>query len=223
MAAFYFAATFYNFHTMKRFSSLLLAIIFPTTTLLCQNGKELSLSAGRVLFGTGDVPGYSINVELSKSILKRPTSMVENLRLGAELSFETGVTNPKVINPTFPEFISETFNHVSNSVVTAKLTYFPFTNRLLRPINISVGPSFGYTYQSTERQSVLIYDPLFQANVRRSYLNYHNSIIVGYRISAGLTYYLKKNLFTGLRFDFSSYNNGDINTLAAAKIGFSFD
>lgn len=208
---------------MKRFSILLLAIIFPTTTLLCQNGKELSLSAGRVLFGTGDVPGYSINVELSKSILKQPKNIFAKLLLGAELSFETGVKNPKVINPTRPEFFSNTFNHVSNSLIALKLTYFPFTNRLLRPINISVGPALGYTYQSTEQQAVLIYDSLFRANVRRSYLDYHNSVIVGYRVSLGLTYYLKSNLFTGLRFDFSNYNNGDINTLAAAKIGFSFD
>ena len=174
------------------------------------------------MFGTGDVPGYSINVELSKSILKKPAAIAARLRLGAELNFETGVKNPKVINPTRPEFFSNTFYHVSNSLVTVKLTYFPFTNRLLRAINISAGPAFGYTYQSTERRAVLIYDSLFQANVRRSYLDYHNSVIVGYRVSVGLTYYLKPNLFTGLRFDFSNYNNGDINTLAAAKIGFSF-
>ena len=208
---------------MKRFSLLLLAIIFPTTVLICQNKKQLSLSGGRVLFGTGDVPGYSINVELSKSILREPKNIFSKLSVGTELSFETGVKNPKVIDPTFPEFLSKTFNHVSNSLVTVKLTYFPFANHLLRPINISIGPAFGYTYQSTEQRAVLIYDSLFQNNVRRSYLDFHNSVIVGYRVSMGLTYYLKTNLFTGLRFDFSNYNNGDINTLVAVKIGFSFD
>ncbi|MDQ6903763.1 MAG: hypothetical protein M3139_12220 [Bacteroidota bacterium] len=206
---------------MKAFF-IFLAIIFPTTLLHCQSKKELTVAGGRMLFGTGDVPGYSINVELSKSILKRPIPGVSALRLGAEVSFENGVKDPKVVNPTFAEFFSESFYHVSNSVATIKLTYFPFTNHFLRHLNISAGPSIGYSYQSSESRWVLVYDPLFQANVRRSYLEYHNAVIVGYRISAGVTFYLSEHLLTGIRIDFASYNNGDINTLAAAKFGYVF-
>lgn len=176
-----------------------------------------------MLFGTGDVLGYAINVELSKSFLKRPTAIISKLRLGAELSFENGVMDPKVINPTILEFFFKTFYHVSNSVATIKLTYFPIPKTFLRGINIAAGPSIGYTYQSTEREAAYRYDSVSAQSVRRSYLAYQNAVIIGYKISVGYTYYFKKNLDTGFRLDFSNYNNGDVNTLIAAKIGYSFD
>jgi hypothetical protein len=202
--------------------SIFLAMIFQTTILHCQNKTELSIFGGRVLFGTGDVPGYGINIALSKNIIKKPKAFLAKLMIGGELSFENGVIDPKVINPTFLEFLSKTFYHASNSVATIKLTYFPIPKTFLRGISIAIGPSIGYTYQSTEREAAYRYDSVSAQSVRRSYLAYYNAVIVGYRISVGYMYYFKKNLHTGIRLDFSNYNNGDINTLAGLEIGYSF-
>ena len=60
------------------------------------------------------------------------------------------------------------------------------------------------------------------ANVRRSYLEYDNAILIGYRVTASYEYLVSKHFLVGIRMDFDSYTNGDINTLLAGKIGYSF-
>jgi hypothetical protein len=204
--------------------AVLISLLFLTISqfCFCQNKKEIAISGGRVLFGTGDIPGYSVNIELNKNLIMHPKAMLAKLMVGLEFSFENGSKDPKVINPTFQEFISKTFYHTSNSILTIKVSYFPITKTFLRGLNICIGPSIGYTNQSSEFQSSFIVDPATQESIRRSYLTFYKNVIIGYRISAGYVYNFKKDIFAGIRLDFSNYNNGDINTLAGLKIGFSF-
>ena len=182
----------------------------------------MKLSAGRVIFGTGDVIGYGVCFSLSKNIIKKAGPLMGRLLLGGELAFETGVKNPKVMNPSVEEFFSKTFNHISNTILFANVTYYPIRKGLFEGLNISVGPSIGYTFQSIERQASRIFISGLQIYIRQSYLDYLNSILIGYRISAGYEYVIRKRILIGFRLDFSSHTNGDINTLAGLKTGFTF-
>src|SRR5512138_1606608 len=65
------------------------------------------ITAGRILFGTGDVPGYGTNIEYSRTF--KASRFVRHFAIGTELSFENGNRQPKVINPMLSEFYSETF------------------------------------------------------------------------------------------------------------------
>lgn len=56
----------------------------------------LKISGGRVLFGTDDIGGYSINTEVSKNIIRNPKALLRKVLVGVEFAFETGVKNPKV-------------------------------------------------------------------------------------------------------------------------------
>lgn len=189
-----------------------------------QNKKDynyfLKLSAGRVLFGTGDVAGFSVNIEGSKNIIKTPKILLAKLLIGAEFSFENGVKNPVVDNPTNEEFINRSFYHISNSILSFKLTYYPFKS-FFRGFNISIGPSLGYMFSSFEKRAerVVISPTMTQ---RMSQLGFDNRVIIGYRITTGYEFRISKRIFAGFRLDFSNYNNGDINSLLSGKIGCAF-
>ncbi len=57
---------------------------------------------------------------------------------------------------------------------------------------------------------------------RMSELEFDNKIILGYRITIGYEFKISHRVAAGFRLDFASYNNGDINTLVAGKLGYSF-
>lgn len=184
------------------------------------NKNYIKLSTGRVLFGTGDAAGFSINLEYSRNVIKVPKSLLNRLLIGSEFSFENGVKNPVINNPTAEEFIRTSFNHVSNSILSGKITYYPFKN-LFKGFNISIGPSIGYTFFSFERRAERVtYAPGLTR--RMSELGFDNRVILGYRITSGYEFQISQKLLAGFRLDFSNYNNGDINTLAALKCGFNF-
>jgi hypothetical protein len=180
----------------------------------------VKLTAGRILFGTGDIYGYGVNVEYcGRPNLNQKSA--KHFLFGTELSFENGSRQPKVINPTLSEFYSETYYSTTNIILTAKLSYYPFAKTFAKGINITGGLSVGYTSQNMEFQSSYHYDTVLQTSVRRSYLEYINNCIFGYRITAGYEWWIKK-ILVGARLDFASYTNGDINTLAAVKTGIRF-
>lgn len=181
----------------------------------------LKISAGRVLFGTGDIPGFSAGFEYSKKVLAPSSRLFNQLQFGGELTFETGVKNPKIVNPTIDEFLNGPFfYHTSNTTLTIKLTYFPF-RKVITGLNVTVGPSIGYSYQSREESAKrAIYSP--EESRRESQLEFINTLLLGYRISAGYELNIRKNWLAGIRADFASYTNGDINTLLGLKAGFRF-
>lgn len=183
-------------------------------------GNNIKLTAGRILFGTGDVPGYGVNIEYSRRLNanKKPN---KHFFGGIELSFESGSKQPKVINPTLSEFFSKTYHSTTNIVLTPKLIYYPFNKTFAKGINISGGLSIGYTSQNREFQASYRYDSVLQTSVRRSYLEYINKAIFGYRITTGYEWWFKK-ILVGARLDFDSYTNGDINTLIGLKTGIRF-
>jgi hypothetical protein len=182
--------------------------------------NSIKLSSGRVLFGTGDVVGFSVNIEYAKDIVKLPKLFLSKLLIGSEFSFENGAKNPVVENPTAGEFFSSSFNHISNSVLSAKITYYPFP-RLLNGFNVSIGPSVAYHFHSYEAGAQFeVYSPTISR--RMSELRFENAVMIGYRITTGYELQIAKRLITGFRLDFSNYNNGDINTLAALKMGYRF-
>lgn len=203
------------------FIFLLISTVFLQSFSQNQNSNNyIKLSAGRVLFGTGDVAGFSINFEGTKNVIKIPRKFVDKLLIGAEFSFENGVKNPVIQNPTSVEFIETSFNHVSNSILSGKISYYPF-HSLFKGFNISIGPSIGYTFFSRERSSdrYLLYPGEY---IRRSILLFDNKFIFGYRVSTGYEFGVSRRTTAGFRLDFASYDNGDINTLAALKVGYNF-
>lgn len=175
------------------------------------------LSGGRVSFGTGDFFGYSVSYEASKNVIRKPSFALNRLLLGGELIFENGVKNPVIDNPTFGDFIGSTFHHVSSTILWAKASYYPF-NKIIRGFNIQAGPTFGYSYRSTESRSSRIVQPNGQAT-RSSTLSFDNGFTVGYRISTGIEFNVSKKFLTGFRLDFSNNNDADVNTLLGVKIG----
>lgn len=204
---------------MKKILILLPCFLF-TLISFCQKKNTISLTAGRISFGTGDFFGYAANVEYTKR-LNASKSLLKHLSIGAELSFENGDKEPKVVNPTMQEFFGTTYYSTTNIVLTPKIIYYPFNKTFAKGFNITAGPSIGYTNQNREFQSAYFYDPNTQTSIRRSYLEYINEVIFGYRITAGYEWAFKR-ILTGARLDFHSYSNGDINTLIALKAGYRF-
>jgi hypothetical protein len=179
--------------------------------------NQINISTGRVSFGTGDFFGYSVSVEYLKSFKKNS----KHFSPGVELTFENGSTSPKVINPTFQEFFSETYYSTTNIFLTPKIYYYPFSKTFLKGLNIAIGLPVGYTSQNREFQSSYRYDTLTQTSIRRSYLEYINKIVFGYKINAGYDLIISKKILAGVRLDFCN-TNGDINTIISAKVGYSF-
>lgn len=184
------------------------------------NNSYIKFSAGRILFGTGDISGFSINIEGSKNIIKTPKTFLGRLLIGVEFSFENGVKNPVIENPTIQEFINKSFAQVSNSIISGKISYYPFRS-LFNGFNISAGLSIGYSYATFERSAarVLLYPGEYR---RKSELRFDNRLILGYRITTGYEFKINRRVQAGFRLDFANYNNGDINTLAALKVGYNF-
>lgn len=199
---------------------IILPFLLFSLISFCQKNNAVSLAAGRVSFGTGDFFGYAANVEYAKR-LNSSKSLLKHFSIGVELSFENGDKEPKIINPTMQEFYDKTYYSTTNIVLTPKITYYPFNRTFAKGFNIAVGTSIGYTNQDREFQSSYFFDPNTQTSIRRSYLEYINEVIFGYRITAGYEWSFKK-ILTGARLDFHSYSNGDINTLIAIKAGYRF-
>ncbi|MBL7737853.1 MAG: hypothetical protein JNK14_01455 [Chitinophagaceae bacterium] len=191
---------------------------------LSQNEKNglnsIALSGGRISFGTGDFFGYGINLEYSKQ-LNPGKSFSKHFSLGAEISFENGDKQPKVINPSAQDFFAKTYYNTTNIVITPKITYHPFNKTFAKGLIITAGISAGYTNQNREFQASYYFDPTTQTSVRRSLLEYINEVIGGYRISAGYECQFKR-ILAGVRLDFHNYTNGDANTLVALKTGYRF-
>jgi hypothetical protein len=181
--------------------------------------NTIKLTAGRIIFGTGDIFGYVAHVEYAKTL--RSNSLTKHFAVGAEISFENGTKQPTGINPTVEEFFfGSSFRSTTNIVLTPKLTYYPF-NRIINGLNITGGVSFGYTTQTMEAQATRIYDSVSQTAVRQSYLRYANVFLFGYRITTGYECFIKGTIL-GARLDFASYSNGDINTFYGLKVGRRF-
>lgn len=177
-------------------------------------------SAGRVAFGTGDFFGNSLAIDVSKNVIKQSKWGLDKLLLGGEFLFENGTKNPVIQNPTADEFFSKTFHHTSNAIIWAKASYYPF-KKFVRGFNIQVGPTYGYSYRSTERQARRVVDPLGNS-VRQSILSFDNGFILGYRISTGIDFDVTPRIMAGFRLDFSNNTKGEINTLAGLRIGYKF-
>lgn len=167
-------------------------------------------------FGTGDFFGYSVLIDASKNVLKRSSFALDKLLVGGELIFENGAQDPIVHNPTIDEFFFTTFYQVSSTILWPKISYYPF-GKILNGFNIQVGPTLGYTYFSTEeRSSVTV---VGGEGTRYTNLSYQNGVRYGYRVSAGLEFNVSKKVLTGVRFDWSNNNEGEINTLLGLKVG----
>ncbi len=181
------------------------------------SGTQLRLSGGRVSFGTGDFLGYGIGVDYLKNMIQTPRPGVHKFLLGGELLFENGVKNPVVQNPTLGEFFGTSFQHVSTSLLWVKAGYYPF-RKIVKGFNIHLGPVVGYSNRSYEIRATREVD-VFGNSVRESTLEFNNGFFIGYRISTGLEFDLNRKFQTGIRFDFSNNNEGEINTLAGISLG----
>lgn len=191
---------------------LLLSFIALSFQSFSQTEKNsyLKITSGYQLFGSGDVPGYVAKVEYATKIKKNSQNKYGRLFVGPELSFENGVKNPKVQNPSFDEFISKGFAHLTNVIITGKISYYPF-NKIISGLNICAGPSIGYSNESKEAQASLISLGNGQT-IRSSYLSFDNKFIFGYRISAGYDVIISKKIITGVLVQLANYNNGDFNS-----------
>lgn len=201
----------------------IICILFFTsiaTATLCQENYKsyyLKLSCGRVSFGTGDFLGYSLSFDVSKNIIKKSSFALNKLLFGGELFFENGVKNPVVQNPTTEQFFSNTFGHVSSSILWAKVSYYPF-NKIISGFNIQAGPIMGYSYRSTESRASRVVDASGQST-RLSTLSFDNGFTYGYRISTGFEFNISKKFLFGFRLDWANNTKGEINTLAGIKAG----
>lgn len=205
-------------------TTILTAIaIFTCFSILAQTTQlrniYFKLSAGNVSFGTGDYMGYSVSMEISKDLVKKPVWGLNKFLLGGELIFENGVKNPVIQNPSFSDMI-QTFHQTSNLLLWTKAAYYPLKS-FLPGFNIQLGPTIGYSQRSTEAQRRTSVDVLGNS-VRQSTLAFDNGFVVGYRISTGIEFDLSKKWLTGFRLDFSNNNKAEINTHAGLKLGYRF-
>ena len=180
------------------------------------------VTGGRIAFGTGDFFGYTVNSGYSRR-LASAKGFLQHLCGQIELGFEYGNNQPKVINPTMDDFLGRFYYSTANIAIAPKLAYYPFKKTFLKGLNIAAGFPIGYTNQNREFQATLFYDSASQIRVRRSYLEYINQVILGYRVTVGYEYLARKHFLFGARADFENYTNlGDMNTMLALKIGYHF-
>lgn len=169
--------------------------------------NSIRLNVGRLAFGTGDLFGYSLSTEFDHKVKK-------HVLVGAEIAVENGRFEPR------PSNILDAFIQVSNISLTPKISYYPF-NKVVKGFNIGVGPTIGYQTKTDESSFTIMYDSNGVPYLRRSILRYTKALFVGYRISLNYDFNVWNNFLVGLRTDFSNYNNGDVNTLAALKFGYN--
>lgn len=192
------------------FTLLTCSVFFAKSQIKQNNEYFLKLSGGHATFGSGDFFGYSVSLDASKNVIKTPSFALNKLLIGAELVFENGVKNPPVNS-------INSFYHVSSTILWAKASYYPF-NKLVKGLNIEVGPTLGYSYRSQEGGFHLYTDAL--GNVKRdSKIIFNNGVTYGYRISASLEFDIGKRILVGPRVDWSNNNEAEINTLLGLKLG----
>lgn len=188
---------------MKKFFLFWVLFFFMSSVTYAQN-KYVKISGGYSVFDRGDIPGYSVKIAYAKNIIDHPSKLVGKLFIGPELSFENGVKNPKIQNPSSFEFISKTFGHITNIVLSAKASYYPF-RRIISGFNLNVAPAIGYGTLSSEAQATLV--PLGNGeNARRSILSFDNGIIYGYCVSLGYELKIAKKYSAGARVEVDNYN-----------------
>lgn len=204
---------------MKKYFFLTFIILYTLSANAQQKNHYLKLYGGKMFFGTGDIAGYSVQVEGAKNVVKKAKPFLNKLLLGAELGFDQGIKMPVIINPTSEEFIRRTFHQASNTTLMFKATYYP-AGGFLQGLHVAVGPVLGYTYQTFERQADR--RPSGTGFFRSSILDYRNGWLFGYRVSPGYEVFFAKKLLAGARIDFASYTNGDINTGYGLKAGIRF-
>lgn len=202
-------------------SSILILILISVSALSQRavHSSRINFTAGKIFFGTGDFNGYNVDLGYFKRLSTR--GFFSHVLAGAEISFENGSANPKVINPTVEEFYAKTFFAATNCVFIPTVEYFPIHSTFLKGLSVSAGAAVGYTNQSFEFQASWIYDNATQTSVRRSYLDYIRKMFVGYKITAGYTYDLQKHFSVGGRLEFENYS-GDINSLICGRIAYRF-
>ncbi len=176
----------------------------------------LSITGGRVAFGTGDILGLGIGVTYGRE-LNNNKNKLSKLIFETEVIFENGSITPKIENITIQDFNKPGFRHSTNVILNPKITWHPATNKYLNGLYLSLGPTLGYTWQSREKKATMQFDGI-QSN-RVILLDYKNKFIGGYRINLGYDIELVKKYFFGVRVDFSNNNLADINTFAAIKFG----
>lgn len=183
--------------------------------------KYIKLSGGYIVFGTGDVPGYGISVEATGNFIKKNDYLNKHFQLGGEIFFQTGVKNPKVVDPNPGDFYGKSFRHYSLGGLNAKFNFYLFRS-FLKGLNISLAGGLAYqNYSAEARAEIIEYSPTFSR--RMSELRFENTLLLGYTISVGYDVYIVQDkLFIGPRIDLANYNNGDFNSLLGGKIGFLF-
>jgi hypothetical protein len=203
-----------------RIPLFIILYLFTTLTVFSQDTAPsryyLKLSGGLLSFGTGDVQGYSVQLEVAKNMLRRSRSALQQLLLGIELGHENGVRTAKAINPSVDEFLIERFYQVANTTLHPKLSYYPFKS-LLKGFHLAVGPILAYSIQSKERGASVI--PNGSGSIRYTILESDKGLLIGYRIGPGFELAITKQIVAGVRVDLANYDNGDVNTFAALKVG----
>ena len=154
--------------------------------------------------------GYSILIDVSKNVIRKPSFGMDRLLIGAELIFENGVKNPPIRS-------INSFRHLSSTILWPKASWFPLQN-WGRGFNIQIGPTVGYSYRSMEGARSITTNILGEF-VRSSQILYDNGMTYGYRISTGFEFEISNKIITGIRVDWSNNNEAEINTLLGLKIG----
>lgn len=181
------------------------------------NNLYLRLSGGHMSFGTGDYTGYAIGLEVSKNVIAKPRWGLARLLPGGEILFEHGVKKPVIDNPTVSQFFSSTFRHTSGTILWGKAAWYPFP-RYVKGFHIQAGPTLGYFNRSAEQRAMRVVDATGNAT-RHSVLSFDNGFAVGYRISTGIDWDIRRQWIAGFRLDFANNTKGEINTLAGVRTG----
>ena len=178
------------------------------------------LSAGQVLFGTGDVRGYGILVAVEKSVFKKSVRPYPTFQVGFGLNFETGIRKP--INILYPSgfFEESSYGQTSKTSGWATFKYHPFKHSM-DGFSVTVGPTLGITQATSEKSVSFSYDP-FLGVIRKSVLATENHFGMGYRIAVQQQFAIKDHYFIGFRADFSNDVYGDVNTFLGGGISYKF-
>ena len=178
------------------------------------------LSAGQVLFGTGDVRGYGILVAVEKSVFKKSVRPYPTFQVGFGLNFETGIRKP--INILYPSgfFEESSYGQTSKTSGWATLKYHPFKHSM-DGFSVTVGPTLGITQATSEKSVSFSYDP-FLGVIRKSVLATENHFGMGYRIAVQQQFLIKDHVTIGFRADFSNDVYGDINTFLGGGLSYRF-
>ncbi|HEX2534807.1 MAG TPA: hypothetical protein VHK69_13770 [Chitinophagaceae bacterium] len=202
---------------MKKGSVFLGLLLLAANSFAQSYQHRASLSAGTVMFGSGDIGGFGFRAGYDRNL--RRGEGAAPLLLGVEVAADLGIRKVQAVNPPAGSGFNESFYQTANAYFFPKLTYYPM-RRFLSGLFLSSGLTAGYTMQSSEL--AVSRQDLGPVVYRRSVLDTKSYWIVGYGVEAGYDIELASRVWIAPRFSLFNFSDGEFLNVLMIKAAYRF-